>query len=258
VGGGCNGRGDLRKVQVHRFGIAGRHVAIDSRRVVDTAGGERIVFDDQCKILILSRQAVFIAEGVISNSDSRAPLFNARSIALESYQAVFPQNDLESTARLWAEKMIPYISALYPLYRTLLDRRHDGEIVVGYFLGIDTNGKLAAVSAKVLHTVNSPIFSREIRRLPPGFTLLGPIDMVREFFGGGSDRASQARRRVESESRNKADAERQMILLKVLVESVPKWIPDPGSGGDTAQLIFDAQSRRWRWFHRPEFCPENQ
>src|SRR5262249_1648197 len=24
VGGGCNGRGDLRKVQVHRFGIAGR------------------------------------------------------------------------------------------------------------------------------------------------------------------------------------------------------------------------------------------
>jgi len=230
-------------------------IAIDSRRTVDTAGGGTIIFDTQCKIFALGSQAVFIAEGIISNSDARAPIFDGFPTALESYQAASPKNDLESAARLWAAKMIPHISALYPVYRTLLDRRHDGEIVVGYFLGIDTDGKLAVISAKVLHTANSSIFSPEISRLRNGFTLLGPREMVMEFFAGASERANEAVRRIESESFGKADAERQMILLKILVESVPKWIPDPGSGGDVAQIMFDAQSSRWRWFHRPEFCP---
>jgi hypothetical protein len=229
-------------------------IAIDSRRTVDTASGT-IIFDNQCKIFTLGSQAVFIAEGIISNSDSRAPIFDGFPTALESYRAAFPKNDLESAARLWAAKMIPYISALYPIYRTLMDRRHDGEIIVGYFLGIDADSRLAAISAKVLHAANSPIFSPEISRLPNGFTLLGPREIVMEFFAGASERAKEAKQRVESESLGKAEPEMQMILLRILVETAPKWIPDPGSGGDIAQLMFDAQSPRWRWFHRPEFCP---
>src|SRR5262249_25477965 len=49
VGGGCNGRGDLRKVQVHRFGIAGRQdqgcalAPLRTYRTEDIGGGGPLV-----------------------------------------------------------------------------------------------------------------------------------------------------------------------------------------------------------------------
>ena len=49
VGGGCNGRGDLRKVQVHRFGIAGRQdqgcalALLRANRTEDVGGGGTLV-----------------------------------------------------------------------------------------------------------------------------------------------------------------------------------------------------------------------
>src|SRR5262249_60719348 len=49
VGGGCNGRGDLRKVQVHRFGIAGRQdqgcalAPLRAYRTEDIGGGGPLV-----------------------------------------------------------------------------------------------------------------------------------------------------------------------------------------------------------------------
>jgi hypothetical protein len=232
-------------------------IAIESRRRIDTPDGKTTFVDDQCKIFPLGSQAVFIAEGIMSNSDPRAPLFDIFPIALESYVEASPKNDLLNAADLWAAKMVRHISALYPIYKDLLDRRHGGEIVIGYFLGMDTDGKPAAVAAKVRHTTNSPIFFPGVSRLPNGYTMGGPIELVQEFLAGASERAKEAQRRIESEARGKSDAERRMIELKVLVEMIPTWIADPGSGGDIAQLIFEVQSPRWRWFHRPEFCPEN-
>src|SRR2546422_998999 len=49
VGGGCNGRGDLREVQVHRFGIAGRQdqgcalAPLRAYRTEDVGGGGTLV-----------------------------------------------------------------------------------------------------------------------------------------------------------------------------------------------------------------------
>src|SRR5262245_29914577 len=77
-------------------------IAIESRRKFDTPDGKTFFVDNQCKIFPLGRQAVFIAEGIISNSDPRAPLFDGFPIALESYVKASPKNDLLNAAAVWA------------------------------------------------------------------------------------------------------------------------------------------------------------
>src|SRR5262245_35503356 len=91
-------------------------IAIESRRRVDTADGRTLIFDNQCKIVPLSSRAVFIAEGIISNDDPRAPIFDGFPLARASYLEV-PSDDLEGAAHLWATKMVPNIIAIYPLYK---------------------------------------------------------------------------------------------------------------------------------------------
>lgn len=59
------------------------------------------------------------------------------------------------------------------------------------------------------------------------------------------------------ESAGKSPVDTQAIILKHLVKNIPAWADDTESGGDVAQIISDAKEKNWRWFHRPDFCPEN-
>jgi hypothetical protein len=36
---------------------------------------------------------------------------------------------------------------------------------------------------------------------------------------------------------------------------VRDWSGDVGIGGDIATVILE-RGQKWRWFHRPSFCPE--
>jgi hypothetical protein len=103
-------------------------LAIDSRRTEDLPDGRRLFFDDKCKVLRLGSKAAFIAEGIISNKDQRIPQFDGFLTAGMSYEQA--NGSLRKTADRWASELRPKIAALYPLYRNLLDARHDGEIVV--------------------------------------------------------------------------------------------------------------------------------
>jgi hypothetical protein len=228
--------------------------AIESRRTFDDQNGRRSYIDDTCKILPLGETAVFLAQGTIVNSDQRASVFDGFSLALESYRD--SGHILERAAYIWADRMRPLIDALYRVYPTLINARLNGEIAGGFFLGFDNAGMLAGFKAVIRHQDNE--FTTEVSLLGRGrYALLGPESLVRELLDGNTTRASRIRQQIKSEAAGKSGAELQMVINKYLVETIPGWAHDPGSGGDIAQVILETKTHRSRWFHRPDFCPEN-
>jgi hypothetical protein len=230
-------------------------LAIDSRRTEETSSGERSTVDNQCKIELLSDHDVFIAEGIISNNDARAPRFDGFMTASTSYQRA--AGSLKNAADAWAAELAPPFAALYPFYPNLFDQRPNGEVVVGYFLGIDTDGKLAAFSATVLHSKAANSFSVTTKLVAKNtYTLPGPEEVVTEFFRGQTTRANIAQTQLHQEAVGKSPVDEKAITLKHLVQAIPAWANDPGSGGDIAVLTME-RGKKWRWFHRPGFCPKN-
>jgi hypothetical protein len=230
-------------------------IAIESRRTDDTPSGRRY-FDDQCKIAALSPKAVFMAEGIIANKDPRAQEFDGFRIADAAYRRAHPIGSLERTAELWAAELAPYLSNIYPLYPDLFHQRHDNESVVGYFFGFDSNDSLSAFQAKIIREGTS--FNRLVLPIRNNqMTLLGPIELVLEFLRGQTDRARIAQSQLTRESAGKSPSEAEVIRMKALVQNIPAWADDHGSGGDIAQVILERGEQRWRWYHRPSFCLEN-
>jgi hypothetical protein len=46
------------------------------------------------------------------------------------------------------------------------------------------------------------------------------------------------------------------IQSLMVVKTVMEWSNDPTIGGDIAPIIIQ-RGKKWRWFNRPAFCPEN-
>jgi len=230
-------------------------VAIESRRTDELVTGGKRVSDDQCKIVVLSPQAIFIATGIVSNKDPRSTVFDGLAIARSAYQRARPLVSLHTAANYWATEMKPLLTNLYPFYKTLLASRPDTEVTVGYFLGVEADGALTGFQARIMRDQDS--FLSSVRSVPKTYTMLGPLELVGEFLLGQSPRAKEVQAQIEREAAGKSLVERRIVELKHLVESVPAWAHDRGSGDDVAQIVIDAATKRWRWIYRPSFCPEN-
>jgi hypothetical protein len=233
-------------------------LAIESRKTEDALDGRKLIFDNQCKIVPLSARAVFIADGIISNRDPRAPRFDASVEAVAAYRRAIPAGSLKNAADLWAADLKQSMIGLYPIYRKLIDHRSDYETVGGYFFGIDGDDKLIGFQARIMHTIGTSRFDSVVMPIQnDSYTFLGSADLVNEFRAGQSARARTIQSQIQKEAFGKSAPEARIIELKYLVRNVPAWANDPGSGGDIAQVIIDADKKRWRWVHRPDFCPEN-
>jgi len=233
-------------------------LAIESRKTEDALNGHKVIFDNQCKIFPLSARAVFIADGIISNRDPRAPRFDASVEAVAAYRRAIPAGSLKNAADLWAADLRQSMIGLYPIYRKLIDHRSAYETVGGYFFGIDGDDKLIGFQARIMHTVGTSRFDSVVMPIQnDGYSFPGPADLVNEFRAGQSVRARTVQSQIQKEAFGKSASEARIIELKYLVRNVPAWANDRGSGGDIAQVIIDAGEKRWRWVHRPDFCPEN-
>jgi hypothetical protein len=232
-------------------------VAIDSRRREDSSNGATKFFDDKCKVVPLSDGAIFIATGIISNSDFRAPIFDGFTSAPTAFARARQTHSLEESAMFWAQDIRPKLEALYPFYPALFNSRPNGEILHGYFIGFDFGGELASFDAKILHNLPGP-FTLEVTPLPRDlFTLGGYKAEVQEFISGITPRAAAIQRQIQTESTGKSIVEKRMIEIKHLVIEVPQWTNDEEVGGDIAQVIFESTAKGWRWYNRPNFCPEH-
>jgi hypothetical protein len=207
--------------------------AIDSRRTFDDENGRRSYLDDICKIAPLSKTAVFLADGIISNTDQRAPKFDGFLIAVDSYKN--GAGSLERAAATWAETMRHFLGALHNVanYRKLFDARPEGEIVTGVFLGYDNDGMPVGFKALILDAFRNGAFTSQVTPLKKrNFELLGPEPLVRELLGGNTFRAADIHQKIELEAISKSAVETRMIFVKYLVKTIPAWAQDPGSGGD--------------------------
>jgi hypothetical protein len=233
-------------------------LAIESRRTEDAPNGRKFIFDNQCKVVPLSARAVFIADGIVSNRDPRAPRFDAMFDAVHAYRRATPAGSLKNAADLWAADLKQSMIGLYPFYGKLIDHRPDYETVGGYFFGIDGDNKLIGFHARIKHTIGTSRFDSVVMPIQNNsYTFLGPEDLVNEFRAGQTARARAAQGQIQKETFGKSAAEARIIEMKYLVKNIPAWANDPGSGGDIAQVIIDASEKRWRWVHRRDFCPEN-
>jgi hypothetical protein len=231
-------------------------VAIDSRRQTDTDKGT-VMADDQCKIAPLGDQAVFIATGMTASTDTRGEPFDVFALAAAAYKGATHPASLEKVATAWGADLRSRLEALYPLYPKVFDQDYIGDVTFGYFLGFDADGALGGSLVDVSHRDAGKKFAADVIPIPkPAVSMTGYRKEVGELFEGSSDRASVAVRRQASEAAGKSNAEREMLRMKLVVETVPGWAGDKTAGGDIAQVIFDAKTHQWHWHHRPTFCPE--
>ena len=231
-------------------------VAADSRRQTDTDKGT-VMTDDQCKIAPLGDQAVFVASGMTASTDTRVEPFDVFALAAAAYKQAAHPASLEKVAKAWGTDLSSRLQALYPLYPKVFDQDYIGDVAFGYFLGFDADGNLGGSLAEVSHRDAGNKFAADVGPIPkPAFSMTGHRDEVRELLQNTSDRASVAVRQLMKEAAGKSDAEREMIRMKLVVATVPGWAGDNTVGGDIAQVIFDAKTHKWHWYHRPTFCPE--
>jgi hypothetical protein len=231
-------------------------VAIDSRRQTDTDKGT-VMTDDQCKIAPLGDQGVFVATGLTASTDARVEPFNVFALATAAYKRTAQPASLEKVATAWGDDLRSRLEALYPLYPKMFDQDYIGDVTFGYFLGFDADGALGGTLAEVSHRDAGKTFAADIGPIPkPATSMTGHREEVRELLQDISERAGIAVRQLMKESAGKSKAEREMIRMKLVVETVPGWAGDNTAGGDIAQVIFDAKTHQWRWYHRPTYCPE--
>jgi hypothetical protein len=228
-------------------------VAIDSRKG-DTVGDKTTYRDDYCKLLPLGTSGLFFAEGIIGNSDARSSIFEGFAMA-SKWHASNSHFGIQSVADAWGAEFAGHMQKLYPFYAKLLDARHGGEIVNAHFIGFDAAGRIDAIVLTVTHQAGKPEFIVATKHLGIAYTFGGHAKLVQEFISGPTPRAIAIRDLVTKEFAGKPISERYAIELRAVVQNVPLWAGDPGSGGEVAVAILERSTKTLKWFHKPAFCP---
>ncbi|MGA3301875.1 MAG: hypothetical protein ABSC72_01140 [Methylovirgula sp.] len=136
----------------------------------------------------------------------------------------------------------------------------DGAMAKGFFVGEDQQGRIEVgaelISYKpeaLVSFVDQPIeidlSSRDVHPLLHN----GHLEIIREFFGNGiTERAKKIIDGLSAKKGPDADAAK----FSAYVAAVRDWSQDPTIGGEIAAIILE-RGKGWRWFHRPDFCPES-
>lgn len=232
-------------------------VAIDSR---ETAGG--VVDDRYCKIRPLSRNTFFFARGVTSATDdaTHAGVFDVRDIARNVYvQFGSGTTRLAELAQAWAAQT----ERVYNTRPVAFARYARDDIMAdGFFVGMDAGGNVAFGAQTIRLAPGSPRFvdapepQPPVRPDPAVFPTFASeyFDIIREFANGGETaRAKDALARLGPLPDG---TDGIAARYAAYVAAVRDWSGDVSIGGDVATIILE-RGHDWRWFHRPDFCPEN-
>jgi hypothetical protein len=230
-------------------------VAIDSRMLLD-----QTVSDHYCKIRPLSKNAFFFARGSTSafDDEEKKNVFDARDIAQGVFTRLGSDASTAELAQVWAEQ-IKFIYEKRPI--EFSRSAVDGLMTDGFFVGMDAGGKVtfSGQSIRYQQRDKARFFARPE---PVVFSdpsagpryVSGYQDLLREFRNGGkTKRAKMVLSRLDPAQRG-PDA--VAARYSAFVGAVRDWTGDQGIGGDIATIILE-RGKGWRWFHRPDFCPEN-
>lgn len=145
----------------------------------------------------------------------------------------------------------------YKTYGTILPTPKN-PIIEGFFAGSNPNGIFGiygeSISGKLVDPSTQPL-DYEItghNRLD----MASSPDILREFAtGGATDWAKNALRLLDLETRDKGPTASLALRYETMV-TVAGQSGDPHIGGETAVMTMDRNDPVWRWFHRPDSCPQ--
>jgi hypothetical protein len=235
-------------------------VAIDSRSTITAKNGQTRFNDGVCKIRPLAPNAFFFSTGLdrVFYEMTEREFFDARDTASDAYaNAVRPLNFATLTDRwaTWMETSFRHAKLRPEALKDLMTK--------GFFIGTKDNGELTADAATIgYHADNAAQFSHTPQSFTPTVQahIEQPVDkpltdIESEFANDGqTDRAKKLMQDTGwATARNEPDA--TASRLRTLVTAVRDWSGNDKIGGDIATIILE-RGKPWRWFHRPDFCPQ--
>lgn len=217
--------------------------AIDSR---ENIGDEHR--DNICKITLLDDYTIFLCQGI-----ARGEGFSAGDIARGEFAQQLKPLDLYKLASDWANEMTKQIKILYERDRDIVEDMKPNA-AGGVFLGYTEVGNVSAVQVQI-EVSNSVNVTTFITALPPDSCPRtgGHDPIVEEVLAGDTNRARKLRASINLTGN---PATNWAIKAQTCVKAVIDWGDDRNVGGEVATLILE-RGQKWRWFHRPDFCPEN-
>jgi hypothetical protein len=237
-------------------------VAIDSRSTVTRKNREARFNDGVCKIRPLAPNAFFFSTGLdnASNALTGREIFDGRDLANDAYANAGRPPNFATLADKWAT----WVEASFRHAKLSPEALKD-PMAKGFFVGTTDQGELAADAATIgYHADNDALFSHTAQSFTPTATLHfeQPIDrplldIESEFADGGkTDRAKKVMQDAGWAAIPKGP-DATALRLSTLVTAVRDWSGNDGIGGDIATVILE-RGQTWRWFHRPDFCPEQK
>jgi hypothetical protein len=237
-------------------------VAIDSRSTVTQKNREARFNDGVCKIRPLAPNAFFFSTGLdnASNVLNGREIFDARDLANDAYANAGRPPNFATLADKWAT----WVEASFRHAKLLPEALKD-PMAKGFFVGTTDTGELAADAATIhYHAEDDALFSHTAENFTPTAKLHFEqpldrplLDIESEFTDGRqTDRAKKVMQDIGwTTAANGPDA--TALRLSTLVKAVRDWAGNDGIGGDIATIILE-RGKAWRWFHRPDFCPEQK
>jgi hypothetical protein len=236
-------------------------VAIDSRGTIKTTARNRIN-DRFCKIRPLAHNAFFFSAGLSALFQSRTEkvIYDARDVAEDVYAGFGNSRDFGGMAEKWALRAESAFRRSSPAPSLLKD-----VVTIGYFVGIKDDGGIDAGAETITyHADTAQHFTHTLER----FTLAATphiqqpldktaIDVEQEFANGGQ--TERAKKIIQDNAWAKIGNGPDAVAVRFgnLVAAVRDWSGNDKVGGDIATLILE-RGKDWRWFHRPDFCPEQK
>jgi hypothetical protein len=214
--------------------------AIDSRQ---TIGTERR--DDVCKITPLDEFTIFLSQGIAMSEK-----FNTSAIARRKFTNKGSDIDVYKLACDWATEMTKHIEELYASDRDFV-RQMKPDAAGAILLGHDTMGPVRAAQAQIQES-NGTVFNL-VRSIPSHtYSYTSYKEIIDEVLACRTDRAKA----LYHSYRSTGGASDWAVRAQLCVRAVVDWAGDQEVGGEVATIVLE-QGRRWRWFHRPAFYPED-
>jgi hypothetical protein len=237
-------------------------VAIDSRGTISHTNRTDRFNNGICKIRPLAPNAFFFSTGLdmAFYEATEREIFNARDTASDAYANAGRPPNFENLADKWAIWMEASFRHAKLSPEALKDT-----MLKGYFVGTKDDGELTADAATIgYHADSAARFTHTPESFTPSAKLLleQPVDkplldIENEFADGGqTDRARKVMQGAGwATAKNGPDA--TALRLSTLVTAVRDWSGNDKIGGDIATIVLE-RGKAWRWFHRPDFCPEQR
>jgi hypothetical protein len=229
-------------------------VAIDSRV---TSGGD--FRDDVCKLFPLSERAIFFSAGIYDGRDREGSVtFSPHAAAREVFD-LSASHSTSDIAEQWAHTVVEQIKVLYALNREIVEHNEDGFITRGVFAEESNSEGVVAYQSTITRSYNGKTvdfgFTKE--RIPKGYFLgLGHTEVVEPILHNGPDAwAKQIHDQILAKTAGIAGPpEKAAIWASAVTQAVIDRAGDAHIGGQVASIILE-RGHNWRWFRRPDFCP---